>query len=497
MELIPKLGDAITLVFSGKFKEAGKVAVDAMGKVTLGVNSVTESIELAGAALDKFIEDQKREAKLSAQVADARAKADIIERNLIIEKSVQEAKIAELRLKAKSEEKFSAKERKVFLAEALALGDELLAKETEYLELRRDAQILENTFSRSNKENLTAEAEAIAAVNNKLRDRQNLARQIETENKRVTGQIRTEAARAKKAIDAEAKAKAKAREVELKAFAKNRADLDKIESDAKERKKEEAIKDAEDARMAEAEEAQRNRDARTELDLLEIERLREKGESTLLLEEEFIIRSRDQLLENETLTKLEILAINKIAQQEIDNINKDAREAQIRSDKQMIAIGLNMAGDAFGVAQELAVARMVMAAPEAIGNVWTQAAKQPTLPQVALHGGVGTAMVVAPIIKGLSDIKKARFPGGSKSGRGGGGGQTISAPQGAATSAITDLSANNAANVSQESQLNSSATAAAANSVNGNTPSSVVFSEGQYNDFQNQVDFAEGQTTVD
>ena len=37
MELIPALGKAIGLLFKGEFKEAGKVAGDAMGKVVLGV----------------------------------------------------------------------------------------------------------------------------------------------------------------------------------------------------------------------------------------------------------------------------------------------------------------------------------------------------------------------------------------------------------------------------------------------------------------------------
>ena len=34
LNLVPSLGKAIELVFKGKFKEAGKVAVDAMGKVS-------------------------------------------------------------------------------------------------------------------------------------------------------------------------------------------------------------------------------------------------------------------------------------------------------------------------------------------------------------------------------------------------------------------------------------------------------------------------------
>ena len=44
IELIPQLGKAITLLFEGEFSEAGKVATDAVGKVALGVDSVTDSV---------------------------------------------------------------------------------------------------------------------------------------------------------------------------------------------------------------------------------------------------------------------------------------------------------------------------------------------------------------------------------------------------------------------------------------------------------------------
>ena len=44
LEFIPAVGKAISLAFKGKFKEAGKVAADAAGKVALGVENVTDKI---------------------------------------------------------------------------------------------------------------------------------------------------------------------------------------------------------------------------------------------------------------------------------------------------------------------------------------------------------------------------------------------------------------------------------------------------------------------
>ena len=46
-ELIPALGRAIKLLFSGEFAEAGKVAANATGKVVLGVENVVEKTQAA------------------------------------------------------------------------------------------------------------------------------------------------------------------------------------------------------------------------------------------------------------------------------------------------------------------------------------------------------------------------------------------------------------------------------------------------------------------
>ena len=132
-------------------------------------------------ALLNLIKEQQKELKQAASVADMRAKADKIERKLIVDRSKLESEFANFRLKSRQEEEFSAAERKQALLDAQVLEDQLLDKETEFLELRRDAQILENTFSRSNKENLTKEAEAIAAVNRQQASRANTARQVQRE----------------------------------------------------------------------------------------------------------------------------------------------------------------------------------------------------------------------------------------------------------------------------------------------------------------------------
>jgi hypothetical protein len=192
LELIPKIGESINLLFKGEFVEAGKVAGNAIAKVTLGVEDFTDKVNDAIEAVKEFSAEQVKEAKLAAQVADMRAKADKIERDLIVERSKLESKIALLRLKSRQEDEFGAEERKQALIEAQALEDQLLDKQTEFLELRRDAIQLENTFSRTDKENKLKEAQAIAAVNNQIASRANTARQLQRELNTIQGQIDAE-----------------------------------------------------------------------------------------------------------------------------------------------------------------------------------------------------------------------------------------------------------------------------------------------------------------
>jgi len=189
LELIPQLAKAVNLLFKGEFAEAGKVAINANAKVFLGVENITEKVEEATEATKEFIVEQKEEMKLAAQVADMRAKADKIERKLLVDRSKLESDIALLRLKARQEDEFSAEERKQALLEAQRLEDKLLNQEKEALVLRRDAQILENTFSRTNKENLDKEAEARAAVNRLVARRADIARTLQRELNTINNQI--------------------------------------------------------------------------------------------------------------------------------------------------------------------------------------------------------------------------------------------------------------------------------------------------------------------
>jgi len=235
IELIPALGKAIKLVFEGEFSEAGKVATNAVGKVALGVENVTEKFKEAAQATKEFIEENIKDAEGAARVADMRAKATKLERELLVERSKLESEIANLRLKSRQEEEFGVAERKQALLDAQKLEDQLLQKETEVLKLRRDAQVEENTFARSSVENLDKEAQAIAAVNRIAATRANqqrtTQRELNTLNKQIAAENKRIANEKKAQDDAAAKRKQEALEADRKALAIKKAAEEKAEQE--------------------------------------------------------------------------------------------------------------------------------------------------------------------------------------------------------------------------------------------------------------------------
>ena len=174
--------------------------------------------------------------------------------------------------------------------------------------------------------------------------------------------------------------------------------------------------------------------------------------------------------------------------------------AEKAKDKAILDSAIGLAGDAFGISKELALVEMAIAAPKAIGSVWEQAAKKKTIPGMIAHGVIGTATTLAPIIKGVGEIKKARFSK-SKGGGGGGGGNissTLSTAQASVgTSEISDLESNNASRLGADTSLSSNATSDAINSLGvSGGGSSVSFYEGTYQEFRRGIEFRDGHSTI-
>ena len=225
LELIPALGKAVSKLFSGDFKEAGKIAANAVGKVALGVENVTEKINDATEATKAFIEEQIREAEIASKIADQRAKADKQERALITERALADRDIADLRAKAEERDIYNVSQRIKFLKDANDLEESITKKEIETAKLRRDAIIEENKLTKSNKEALQAEEEAKAKViqleTSYLRAKKRLTTQIQT-------LTREEAAARKAAYDAEVAANDEKNAKKLEADRKHLEEMKKL-----------------------------------------------------------------------------------------------------------------------------------------------------------------------------------------------------------------------------------------------------------------------------
>ena len=505
MSLFPDLGRAIKLLFEGEFKEAGKVAADAIGKVALGVDSVTESYEEATKAVKGFIKEQEKELSAAVEVGRMRDEADKIERKLIENRAEKEAGIAQLRLKSRQEEQFGAQERKEALLEAQKLEEALIADEIRYLSLRRDAQILENTFSRSNKENLEKEARAKAAVNERIAARANIARQVQREVTRINGQIRAEERREAKALS-DFKRQLASEEEEDTLFRIGREKLERLlaledlkatEEEKVQLKKDIQAKYDEELAIYNQEQFEKNQEAQFERDEIEIEALQLKGERTLQLETELLERKRDYEISISEGTVNEKLAIEERYNLAIAKLRQESIKGEEAKNRAELDNQLRTAAAGFGLAKELALAKMLLNAPEAISNVWTQAAKKPTIPQVLLHGAIGTASVVGPIYKAIKDMNKVKPKGIASTTSSASPSTPTVGPATASVTEINELSSINASNLGTNTSLSSRAAQEAINNKSSSCgPGVVVFSENRYSSFKNQVQFKENKSTL-
>ena len=158
IETIGFLGSAIKKVFSGDFsgamddaKSAGSSYVDTLTGVKDTIGKVTESVKELATEIIK-------EGKAAGVIADQRAKADKLDRQLLVERAEANRKRAELLDKVAQKTEFTAKERIKFLEDAARIEDEITAKEIKAAKLRLKAKQAENALGLSTKEDLLEEA---------------------------------------------------------------------------------------------------------------------------------------------------------------------------------------------------------------------------------------------------------------------------------------------------------------------------------------------------
>jgi len=407
------LGSAIKKVFSGDFTGALEDAKKSGSSLVDSFTGVKNSIDKATESTKGFIEELKEEAKIAGQIADQRAKADKVERKLIVERAKANRDRAELLDQAAQKEKFTAQERIAFLEEAARIDEEITNKEIEAARLRLEAKQAENALTKSTKADLDEEA--------------NLkARLIDLETQRLTKQ---------KTVSAQIVSAKREEQAELKA----------IEDEAKAKQKEEDdAKDAKDKELADLKKQIRDAEAVTE-------------DERRALEIEKTIAHYDKLIELAKAQGLSTVALEEAKTKSLNKLNQTTSKNEIKWEKltqkeksKVITQGLNNLTSILG--EESAAGKAAAIASATISTYQSATDSYKSLSGIPIIGpALGFAAAGAAIASGVANVKKIASTKTPK-GRGGGGSPSISGGGGSAPS-VSQPPAFNVVGASDTNQL--------------------------------------------
>lgn len=131
LNFIPKIGEAWELLMDGKWKEASKVAADAVGQVAFGVTDITDKIGDAVEAVTEFANDYVEEVTKATKAATAltqeQQRLRDQQRELNVEYAEARAEIEQLK-QQRDDERLSIEDR-IKAAERAAELDQQFAKE--------------------------------------------------------------------------------------------------------------------------------------------------------------------------------------------------------------------------------------------------------------------------------------------------------------------------------------------------------------------------------
>lgn len=178
-------------------------------------------------AIDDVIQKTGEEIALSDKLADKRAATNKLEREFLVKSARLESEVADLRLKGRQEDEFTAKERLAFLNTANDLQNELITTELTIAKARAEEVKISNTFSKSTRENKEEEARLEAVVfqieAKRLNQQRTLQREINTTSKQQEAALEGEEKAKQAVIDADdaAREEQKAKDAEELAFKKS------------------------------------------------------------------------------------------------------------------------------------------------------------------------------------------------------------------------------------------------------------------------------------
>tara|TARA_B100001057_G_scaffold496067_2_gene596571 strand:+ start:38 stop:1696 length:1659 start_codon:yes stop_codon:yes gene_type:complete len=358
-DILSSFGNALLNV--GKYLGA-KFRGDAEGAAA-AVDGITSSFKEATDGIKNFREETERELAIASKLADATARGDKIQRQLIVDRAKADRDRADLLEKAVNREQFTTKQRIGFLKEASALDEEITNKEIALARIRLNVIQEENKLSGSTKEDLEAEAQLKAELI-----------QLETarltKQKEVTGQI-------------------------IALGNEEKAAQDKIDADNK-TKQEKELADEAAFFLAQREALATNEDAKTELlvtkaieryDAL-IEQAKKFGGDVVALEE----------------SKAEAIAeITKKSEDDTGEITEQGEKFKTDTLLKFTALGIGIATEGSNAAKALGIA-------QAIISTYVGAADVLKTEKTLIGKIAGVATVLATGFQQIRAIKQTQIP---------------------------------------------------------------------------------------
>jgi len=176
---------------SERVKNVSDAALEAVKSVPAAIVAGYESATIAVA---DFIKHNQDEIAISNQMSDDRAATNRKERIFWKQAALAEREVADLRLKGRQEEEFTALERVEFLKKARDVQNDLAIIEREIAEARFKERVQQNEFSKSTRANKEEEVKLEVLIIKIETARLNSMRQVQREIIRTLGQAKAKEA---------------------------------------------------------------------------------------------------------------------------------------------------------------------------------------------------------------------------------------------------------------------------------------------------------------
>ena len=385
LKLLPRLGEAIGLLFKGEFGAAGKVAADAVAQVTLGVTDFTDKISDAATAVAEYATQTAAAVSAATDLEKQLQRLSDAERDLSVRTAQSRAEVEELK-RQRDDARLSIEERIAAAERAAAIDQEIADENVRIAEQRAALLRREIELQGETEERLQAVADAeIAAADARTTS---LTLQTELQNSLF-------------ALNAEAEAK------------------------------------KQEAADADAERAQEELDRRKELAEalatereLELAKLKEEYDRKLALAREFG-EGEEQLTEEFEAKKAEIeekyaeeqVERERVTAQEVVNAFQDAFNAIQALQQAFGTQNEKQARRNFKIQKALSLAQTTIATVEGVQNALTTALKSPITSFFPGYPFVQAGIAATFGAAQLATIAKSKYQGG-------GGGAPPPSPQG-------------------------------------------------------------------